>query len=125
MDDYSPKQAASDPQLGLIRSRGWPLTKAAYVKAMCSPFDPTFPLDAEIAAAVPAWLPGEYPTSVMDLIFSEQPSTRKGPARILPAPRRPPNGVRQLDPALVDSVLARHPHLTREQAEEELRIEGA
>jgi hypothetical protein len=33
--------------------------------------------------------------------------------------------VRQLDPALVDSVLEAHPHLTREEAIEELLKAGA
>ena len=54
--------AASNGPLGLIRLHGWPLTKAGYLRAMFSPYDPTFPLDAEVIAAIPLDLPGEIPS---------------------------------------------------------------
>lgn len=48
------------------------MTKAAYVKAMFSPYDPPFPLDAETVARVPKGLPGVIPRSPMDLLFPEE-----------------------------------------------------
>ncbi len=104
------------------------MTKAAYVAAMFNPYDPTFPLDAEIVAAIPDTLPGKVPTSILDLMFDNEPgSTPSKPssqAKVLPAPRQSA-AARPLDPALVDSLLAAHPNLTREEAERDLRLNGA
>jgi hypothetical protein len=69
MPVYLRQLEASDGSLGKIRLLGWPLTKAAYVAAMFSPSDPTFPLDAEVIAQVPVDLPGAMPTSETDLLF--------------------------------------------------------
>ncbi len=52
-------------------------------------------------------------------------SVRRQVAAVLPAPRVAPDGERRLDEELVDSVLARHPSLTREEAIEELLKAGA
>ncbi len=52
-------------------------------------------------------------------------SVRPQLAQALPAPRLAPDGERRLDDELVDSVLARHPNLTREEAIEELLKAGA
>lgn len=103
MSDSSPQPVDSDARLGLIRRLGWPLTKASYVKAMFSPYDPTFPLDAEVLASVPAGLPGKLPSSEMDLLFPTQP-----PSDSLP-------DARQLPEPLVDSAASRH-GLSRERA---------
>ena len=99
----------------LIRQRGWPLTKAAYVKAMDYPHVPTFPLDAETLAMVPLDLPGPMPTSPADLWFSP---------KVLPQPSQTlSRGGRRLDAALVRSTAARH-GLTLEEAEQALKDFG-
>ena len=52
-------------------------------------------------------------------------SMRRQVAQVLPMPRVAPAAERRLDEELVDSVLARYPQLTREQAEDWLRRQGA
>ncbi len=96
---------------GLIRQRGWPLTKASYVRALEFPFAPTFPLDAETVARVPPELPGRMPTSPTDLLFSFK------------APRTPSADGRRLDPSLVRSTAKRH-GLSYEDAEQRLKEFG-
>jgi hypothetical protein len=58
---------ASSDLLGLIQHRGWPLTKASYVAATYYPEGPDFPLDGQVLARIPAGLPGDVPSSPMDL----------------------------------------------------------
>jgi hypothetical protein len=65
--DSSTWPTGSRALLGEIRRRGWPLTKASYVRAMYSPDIPPFPLEQGIAESVPDALPGKLPTSVLDL----------------------------------------------------------
>ena len=59
--------AASDPLLGLVLDLDLPMTKAGYLEALTFLDGPTFPLDAELKAQVPEELPGDLPTSPMDL----------------------------------------------------------
>lgn len=97
-----------------IRRRGWPLTKAAYVRAMDYPLVPTFPLDAETLARVPEELPGRMPTSPMDLLF---------PSKALEqAPKSSADG-RRLDPSLVRATAKRH-GLSYQDAEQRLKDFG-
>ena len=98
---------------GMIRQRGWPLTKASYVRALEFPSVPTFPLDAETLAKVPPELPGRMPTSQTDLSFS---------SKVLPQPRST-GAARRLDASLVSSTAARH-GLTYEEAEQALKDFG-
>jgi hypothetical protein len=100
---------------GVITRHGWPLTKAAYVRAMEHPFVPTFPLDAETVARVPQELPGPMPSSPMDLLFSSK-------APQVP-PQTPSADGRRLDPSLVRSTAKRH-GLSYEDAEQRLKEFG-
>lgn len=64
----SPAQPMGSPSLlAWIRRRGLPLTKASYIVAMHMGQPVTFPLDAEIIAAIPKDLPGRVPGSEVDL----------------------------------------------------------
>lgn len=114
--DHTPSNPAEFQRMtGLIRLHGWPLTKAAYVKALEYPFAPTFPLDAETLARVPPELPGRMPTSLKDLSF---------PPKVL-APRvaTPSADSRRLDPSLVRATAKRH-GLSYDEAEQQLREFG-
>lgn len=62
--------------IGFIRQHGWPLTKASYLRAMYSPEDPEFPLHPEDYAAIPADLPGDYLTELMDLFEDKGPRVK-------------------------------------------------
>jgi hypothetical protein len=61
--------------LAQLRRMGRPLTKVEYLKVMLHGEDPTFPLDAEIAAAVPNWLDGELPESIEEMYPKAFPKT--------------------------------------------------
>jgi hypothetical protein len=106
-----------------ITRRGWPVTKASYVRALEHPAFPDFPLDAEIWAAVPEDLPGDMPTSLRELLRL----TSKGSPAPPPAPKATvlpfPSAERRLDPVLVTSAALRH-GFTYEQAEAELKAFG-
>lgn len=113
---HTPSNPAEFQRLtGLIRQRGWPLTKAAYVKALEYPFAPTFPLDAETQARVPPELPGRMPTALEDLSFS--------PRVVTPGASVSSAGGRRLDPSLVHATAKRH-GLSYEDAEQQLKDFG-
>ena len=58
----APSPPGSDPLIDELQRRGWPLTKAAYLHLMYAG-EPTFPLDAEVASAVPSQLAGPLPSN--------------------------------------------------------------
>ena len=55
------KTAESDPRLGLIKRLGWTLTKSSYLRAMCSPEEPKFPLSPDLVSMIPENIPGKLP----------------------------------------------------------------
>src|SRR5262245_51733011 len=58
-----------------------PRTKAEWLVEQFAPEDPTFPLDAEIVAAIPKSLPGEVPSNPTELYTDEPQLRRRGPRR--------------------------------------------
>lgn len=118
MVDSLKPQAGSDPLLGEIRRRGWPSTKAAYVALLLDGQPETFPLDPELEAQVPDWLPGDLPSSPMDLMFpvpaSSLPTSPSGTR---------PTDERQLPEPLIVSVMERH-GFTRNKAIEQILKSG-
>jgi hypothetical protein len=122
-----PDLSDSDFNIKLIRHRGWPFTKAAYVKAMFSPFDPLFPLDAGTVERIPQDLPGPIPICDQDLSFPPRPSWLRDGARRRGGDGEKlvrPEAERRIDPVMVADVAARH-GFTLEVAEEELKKHGA
>jgi hypothetical protein len=124
MQDFSRLSLGSRLLLGQIIRRGWPLTKAAYVKAMNFPYDPTFPLDAETEARVPLELDGAMPTSLTDLSevrpLSPSPGSSRRPSSS--PPTSPPDG-RVLPEPLIEQVMLAY-GFTRQEAEDAIKAFG-
>ena len=59
-----PPDVRSNPLVGTLVDRGWPLTKTAYLTLMFGPAEePTFPLNGEVVSSVPRELDGPLPSN--------------------------------------------------------------
>ena len=82
-----PQPEDSDPLIGRLDHFHLPHTKAGYLEAMFTPGNPELPLEADVVAQIPDYLPGRLPTSVLDMLRltrvraprSPQPSAQPAP----------------------------------------------
>ena len=63
----NPRADSGLPVASTPRKEREPRTKAAFIRELCFPDEPEFPLDGEILAEVPDGLPGKIPRNLSEL----------------------------------------------------------